>query len=71
MDLRPRLPSVQHRRLAARYRALAANATTARARGYLLGMADECDALAERRIVIAPPTFDDTAGKTALPNPFQ
>jgi hypothetical protein len=71
MDLRPPLPHIEHRRLAARFRALAANVTTARARGYLLGMADECDALAEGRIVLARPTFDDAVGKTALPNPFR
>ena len=40
MDLESRLSPVQHRHLAARYRALAAEATTARAREYLLAMAD-------------------------------
>ena len=66
MDLRSRLPPAQHRHLAARFRALAADATTSRARRYLLGMAEQCDALAEGRIDLAPPTFDAAADKTAL-----
>jgi hypothetical protein len=55
MDLGSRLPPAQHRRLAVRFRALAADATTWRAKEYLLGMADQCDALAEGRVDLAPP----------------
>ena len=71
MDVELRLPAGQQRRLAAHYRALAADATTLRARGYLLGMADHCDALAEGRIDLAEPTFVGAADKPALPDPFR
>jgi hypothetical protein len=67
MDLESRLSPVLHRHLAARYRALAADTTTAWARGHLLGMAAESDALAEGGIDPAAPMFDDAADKTADP----
>ena len=69
MDPESRLSPVQHRHLAARYRALAAEATTARAREYLLAMAEQCDALAEGGIDLAAPTFGDAADKRARPSP--
>ena len=67
MDPELRLSPVQHRHLAARYRALAAEATTAWARGHLLGMAAASDALAKGGIDPAAPTFGDAADKTADP----
>jgi len=67
MDLESRLSPIQHRHLAARYRALAADTTTAWARGHLLGMAAESDALAEGGIDPAAPMSDDAADKTADP----
>ena len=67
MDLESRLSPVQHRHLAARYRALAADTTTAWARGHLLGMAAASDALAKGGIDPAAALFDDAADKTADP----
>ena len=68
MDLlKSRLPPIHHRHLAARYRALAADTTTAWARGHLLGMAAENDALAEGGIDPAAPLLDDAADKPADP----
>ena len=68
MDLlKSRLPPIHHRHLAARYRALAADTTTAWARGHLLGMAAENDALAEGGIDPAAALFDDAANKPADP----
>jgi hypothetical protein len=72
MDLGSRLPPVQHRRLAARFRALAAAATTPRTKAYLLAMARHSDALAEGRLAVAPPvTLDDEQDRTARRGPFR
>jgi hypothetical protein len=71
MDLGSRLPPVQHRRLAARFRALAAAATTPRTKAYLLAMAGHSDALAEGRLAVAPVTLDDEQDRTARRGPFR
>jgi hypothetical protein len=47
MEPNPRIPPDQHRSRAARYRALAREVTTTRAREHLLGMARQSDALAK------------------------
>jgi hypothetical protein len=59
MDLEPRLSAQQQRHRAARFRALAANATTPRAKAYLLAQAGHSDALAAGRIDLAA---DDNDG---------
>jgi hypothetical protein len=71
VDGESRLSATEHRSRAARFRVLAAAATTARSKEYLLGMANQHDALAEGRIEIVPPTFDDAADKTALRGSFR
>ena len=62
MDLESRLSPVQHQHLAARYRALAADTTTAWARGHLLGMAAASDALAKGGIEMDPTGILTTFG---------
>ena len=56
---KPRGSSVQHHHQAMRFRELAANATTARARKYLLEMAEQYDALAAGRITAVNPVMRD------------
>jgi hypothetical protein len=66
MDLEPRLSGQQQRHRAAHFRTLAADATTSRARGYLIGMANQCDALAAGLLAVVPATLDaDEYGRPA------
>jgi hypothetical protein len=64
MDLVPRLSAQQQQYRAARFRTLAANATTPRAKAYLLAQAGHCDALAAGRIDLTSDD-DDEPDQTA------
>ena len=59
MDLSGRISAAEYRSQAARWRALASDATTPRTREQLLEKARECEALAGGTGIIARPIVDD------------